>query len=116
MALGALLSEFSRASLIGQLHKSERWLEPVNKHHLYVLFVDGCVDLVKQLDEQVVREIIIGPEHMDPCALILRIGIKNEPVQLIGQREILRQLVIDSSFDQLKIQIEIVAEAVGNTC
>lgn len=80
-----LLTEFASALLIGELYKSERRLEPVDKHYLDVLLIDGGVDLVKQFDEQVVREIIIRPDHMNPCAFILWVGIIKQPGQLIRQ-------------------------------
>jgi len=47
MPLRSFLTELSGAPLIGQLYKSERRLEPIDKHHLDVLLIDGCVNLVK---------------------------------------------------------------------
>ena len=83
MPLGALFSEFSGAPLISQLHKSKRRLEPVHKHDLDILLIDGCIDLVKHLDEK-------NQKYLD--AQIKLLNTKNEID--IQNRKYLHQLTM----------------------
>ena len=76
--LGAHFSESRRALLIGDLDETEGGLEAVRECDLDVSFVDGCIDLIEELQEKVFGEILIGHEDVDPGAFFLRVRIKLE--------------------------------------
>ena len=116
MALSTSFPEPGRSFLVGQLNQSKRRLKPVDKKNLYIFLVDGRINLVEDFDEQVVGEVIRGPDDMDPSAVAFWIWVKNQTLYRVLQGEIPSEFVVHSSFDELEIEVKISPEAVGDFC
>lgn len=92
-----LCPDFSKCGcplLVSKLDKAKGRLETVNKQHLDIFLIDGCMDLVKDFNEQVIGEIISRSEDMDPCVLPFRIRVIQEASQRILQGKISSDFVV----------------------